>query len=91
MKKHPNKHLKEVEIVGFVGRAIDIELTIYLLEIAIKLEKIVIIPRHPALVGTPWEFDEIEKNERAIKAAKQLKKRITYSVVIIIANIYTYY
>ena len=84
MKKHPNKHLKEVEIVGFVGRAIDIELTIYLLEIAIKLEKIVIIPRHPALVGTPWEFDEIEKNERAIKAAKQLKKNLPLGAELLI-------
>ncbi|KAF3972394.1 hypothetical protein CMV_004099 [Castanea mollissima] len=72
--KGPNKHLKEVEIIGFVGRPIDIDLTIYLLESAIKLEKIVIAPRCPALLGTPWEFNQIEKNERAIKAAKQLKK-----------------
>lgn len=72
--KRPNKHLKEVEIIGFVGRPIDIDLTIYLLESAIKLEKIVIVPRCPALLGTPWEFNQIEKNERAIKAAKQLKK-----------------
>ncbi|KAL4634298.1 hypothetical protein ACB092_04G189400 [Castanea dentata] len=72
--KGPNKHLKEVEIIGFVGRAIDIDLTIYLLESAIKLEKIVIAPRCPALLGTPWEFNQIEKNERAIKAAKQHKK-----------------
>lgn len=72
--KRPNKHLKEVEIIGFVGRPIDIDLTIYLLESAIKLEKIVIVPRCPALLGTPWEFSQIEKNERAIKAAKQLKK-----------------
>ncbi|KAF3962987.1 hypothetical protein CMV_012567 [Castanea mollissima] len=54
--KYPNEHLKEVEITGFVGRAIDIELTVYLLESAIKLEKLVINPRSPALVGTPWEF-----------------------------------
>ncbi|XP_050256621.1 putative FBD-associated F-box protein At5g38570 [Quercus robur] len=72
--KRPNKHLKEVEIIGFVGRPIDIDLTIYLLESAIKLEKIVITPRCPALLGTPWEFNQIEKNEHAIKAAKQLKK-----------------
>ena len=38
--KHPNEHLKEVEIVGFVGRTIDIELTVYLLESAINLETI---------------------------------------------------
>ena len=45
--KYPNEHLKEVEITGFVGRAIDIELTVYLLESAIKLEKLVINPRSP--------------------------------------------
>ncbi|KAL4634300.1 hypothetical protein ACB092_04G189600, partial [Castanea dentata] len=84
VKKHPNKHLKEVEIVGFEGRPIDIELTIYLLESAFKLEKIVIIPRSPAVVGTPWEFDEIEKNEHAIKAAKQLKKKLPLGVELLI-------
>ncbi|XP_065616557.1 uncharacterized protein LOC112022564 [Quercus suber] len=55
--KCPNEHLKVVEIVGFVGRAIDIELTVYLLEIAVKLEKICINPRAPYLVGTPWETE----------------------------------
>ena len=53
--KHPNEHLKEVEIVGFVGRTIDIELTVYLLKSAIKLETIVIYPHAPHSVGTPWE------------------------------------
>lgn len=43
--KYPNEHLKEVEITGFVVRAIDIELTVYLLESAIKLEMLVINPR----------------------------------------------
>jgi hypothetical protein len=49
----PNEHLKEVEIVGFVGRAIDIELIVYLLESAIKLEKIVINPCSPICSGYP--------------------------------------
>ena len=58
--KFPNEHLREVEIVGFVGRAIDIELTVNLLESAIKLEKVVINPRSLILVGTPWEFVKVE-------------------------------
>ncbi|XP_065633695.1 F-box protein At4g09920 isoform X2 [Quercus suber] len=74
--KYPNEHLKEVEITGFVGRAIDIELTVYLLESAIKLEKLVINPRSPALVGTPWEFVRVEENEGAIECAKQFKKNL---------------
>ena len=61
-----------------------VQSTLNLLESAIKLEKIVIIPRCPALVGTPWEFDEIEKNERAIKAAKQLKKNLPLGAELLI-------
>lgn len=38
----PNKHLKEVEIVGFLGQSVEVEFVTYLLKIAIKLEKIVI-------------------------------------------------
>ncbi|KAK7849184.1 hypothetical protein CFP56_003385 [Quercus suber] len=70
----------KVEILGnekgFMGRAIDIVLIVYLLESAIKLEKLVINPRSPALVGTPWEFVRVEENEGAIECAKQLKKNL---------------
>lgn len=62
--KYPNEHLREVEIVGFVGCEIDIELTVNQLESAIKLEKIVINPRSPILVGTPWEFVKVEGKRR---------------------------
>ncbi|KAK4594403.1 hypothetical protein RGQ29_018182 [Quercus rubra] len=82
--KYPNEHLKEVEIMGFVGRAIDMELTVYLLESAIKLEKIVINPRSPALVGTPWEFEMTEKNEGAIECANQLKKNLPQGAELLI-------
>ncbi|KAL4598564.1 hypothetical protein ACB092_11G068200 [Castanea dentata] len=84
VKKYPNEHLKEVEIMGFVGRAIDMELTVYLLESAIKLEKIVINPRSPALVGTPWEFETTEKNEGAIECANQLKKNLPQGAELLI-------
>ena len=65
-----------MEITEFVGRAIDIELLVYLLERAIKLEKLVINPCSPALVGTPCEFVRVEENEGAIECAKQLKKNL---------------
>ncbi len=42
-----------VEILGFMGCAIDIELAVFLLENAIKLKKIVIDPRSQALLGNP--------------------------------------
>ena len=66
-----------MEIIGFVGRAIEIKLIVYLLESAIKLEKLVINPCSSALVGTPWEFVRVEENEGAIDfCAKQLKKNL---------------
>ena len=70
--------------MGFVGRAIDMELTVYLLESAIKLEKIVINPQSPALVGTPWEFETTEKNEGVIECANQLKKNLPQVVELLI-------
>ena len=51
--KCPNEHLRVVEILGFMGCAIDIELAVFLLENAIKLKKIVIDPRSQALLGNP--------------------------------------
>ena len=85
--KYPNEHLKEVEIVGFVGRAIDIELLVYLLESSTKLQKIIINPCPPLVLGAPWET-EIENNnastrERARECAKQqgrLKLQATQAV-----------
>ncbi|KAM3751936.1 hypothetical protein ACB098_04G149700 [Castanea mollissima] len=53
VKKYPNEHLKEVEIVGFAGRAIDIQLVVYLLESAINLEKIIVNLCAPYVVGIP--------------------------------------
>ena len=82
--KYPNEHLKELEIVGFVGRAIDIELIVYLLESATHLEKIVINPRSPSIVGTPWEIKATEKNEGATECAKQLKKILPLGAELVI-------
>jgi hypothetical protein len=79
-----NEHLKEVEIVGFVGRAIDIELIVYLLESAIKLEKIVIKTCCPTVVGTPCEAEEIENNEGVRECAKQLKKYLPLGAELVI-------
>ncbi|KAK7857937.1 hypothetical protein CFP56_015193 [Quercus suber] len=78
--KYPNEHLKEVEMVGFVGSAIDIELTVYLLKSAVKLEKIVIDPRAAYLVGTPWE----KEIKGARECAEQLKNHLTLGVELVI-------
>ncbi|KAM3703352.1 hypothetical protein ACJW31_04G090100 [Castanea mollissima] len=67
-----NEHLKVVEINGFVGCEVEIDLTVYLLKSAINLEKIVINPRTPHLVGTPQD----KENEVARECAEQLKKHL---------------
>ena len=77
MKKYPNEHLKEVEIVGFAGRAIDIQLVVYLLESAINLEKIIVNPYAPYIVGIPRPENvrTTVKFEGAREAAKRLKEK----------------
>lgn len=75
--KYPNEHLREVELVGFVGCAIDIELTVNQLESAIKLEKIVINPRSPILVGTPWEFVKVEGKRTHYRMCQAAQEKST--------------
>ena len=78
MKKYPNEHLKEVEIVGFAGRAIDIQLVVYLLESAINLEKIIVNPCSPYVVGIPCpeNIRTTVEFEGAREAAKRLKEKL---------------
>ena len=78
VKKYPNEHLKEVEIVGFAGRAIDIQLVVYLLESAINLEKIIVNPYAPYIVGIPHPANvkTTVKFEGAREAAKWLKEKL---------------
>ena len=74
MKKYPNEHLKEVEIVGFAGCAIDIQLVVYLLESAVNLEKIVINPCSPYIKGIPCP--ENVRTTVIYKGAKEAAKRL---------------
>ena len=79
VKKYPNEHLmKEVEIVGFAGCAIDIQLVVYLLECAINLEKIVINPCSPYIKGIPCPENvrTTVKYKGAREAAKRLKEKL---------------
>ena len=85
--KHPNERLKVVEIDGFVGREVEIDLIVYLLESAINLEKIVINPRDLHLVGTPQD----KENEGTRECGEWLQKHLPLGaeliIVIIIINI----
>ncbi len=67
-----------------MGRAIDIELIVYLLESATKLEKIVINPYCPYFVGTSFEIQESENTKGARERAKQLKKNLPIGAELVI-------
>ncbi|XP_038696480.1 F-box/LRR-repeat protein At3g58900-like isoform X2 [Tripterygium wilfordii] len=73
----PHQCLKVVEIIGFQGCTIDNEFAAYLVENAVMLEKIIIDPRQPLLLGTPWEYDHMEKIRTARKRAKQFKTNLS--------------
>ncbi|KAH7842606.1 hypothetical protein Vadar_007253 [Vaccinium darrowii] len=64
---HPHECLKDVEIFGFVDR----KLVMYLLEIAINLEKITIDPYHPS-----EKHRTSKKKEEAKKCAHRLRKKL---------------
>ncbi|KAK3005728.1 hypothetical protein RJ639_016713 [Escallonia herrerae] len=72
----PHPCLQVVQVVGFVGRAIDVELVMYLLEHAGKLERIVLNPALPCTIGTPLEFIEFEGTKAARERALQLKASV---------------
>ncbi|KAK2975863.1 hypothetical protein RJ640_022651 [Escallonia rubra] len=72
----PHPCLQVVEVVGFVGRTIDVELVMYLLEHAGKLERIVLNPAFPWTIGTPLEFIEFKGTKAARECALQLKASV---------------
>ncbi|XP_038711468.1 uncharacterized protein LOC120005740 [Tripterygium wilfordii] len=73
--------LKEVELAGFVGQAIDMEFAIYLFENAIALEKIIIDPLHSFWTSYPpdeklKEIQTIKKQVMELKSEFSLGDRL---------------
>ena len=67
VKKSKRRHnsLKLVELIGFVGCRVDLEIASYILSHTMSLEKIIIDPRHPYR-WTPENFDKhLEARSRA--------------------------
>ncbi|KAK3225961.1 hypothetical protein Dsin_005823 [Dipteronia sinensis] len=82
--KCPLEHLKEVEFIGFVGRPIDLELAFYFIENASMLEKMIVNPTSPYLVGSYFEFEDDESKKAARKRVKQLNKRVPQGVKLVV-------
>ncbi|XP_062169845.1 F-box/LRR-repeat protein At3g58900-like isoform X2 [Alnus glutinosa] len=75
--KCPHHCLKLVEFVGFTGQIIDVEYAMFLIENAVELEKVIIDPRCPLMVGSPWEYNEIEEIQAARECAKMLGRELS--------------
>jgi hypothetical protein len=69
--------LKLVELVGFAGHPIDAEFVRYLVENAVELEKIIIDPRRPLMIGRPLDSNDIEIIHAARERAKMLKRELS--------------
>ena len=50
--KCQHKCLEVVELIGFVGCGVDMEIVKYILSHSVSLEKIIINPRHPFIVSS---------------------------------------
>ncbi|KAL9442537.1 hypothetical protein AB3S75_020953 [Citrus x aurantiifolia] len=79
-----HQHLKVVELIGFVGLPIELELAFYLLKSATTLEKMIVDPTPPAVLGTPWEFENYKKKQAARSCAKELEPKIPKGVELVI-------
>ncbi|GLT63985.1 hypothetical protein SLA2020_365060 [Shorea laevis] len=82
--KCPHHGLKLVELVGFVGKIIDMEFAMYLIENAVALEKIIIDPRNPQMIGSVWEYHNMKEIEAARKRAKKLETKLSLGSKLVI-------
>ena len=73
-----------VEFIGFAGCPFDLELAFYLLENVTMLEKMIVNPTSPFLMGTYFEFYDNEKKQTRRKRAEQLKERVPQGVELLI-------
>ncbi|XP_038712762.1 uncharacterized protein LOC120006699 [Tripterygium wilfordii] len=69
--KCPHQCLKEVELAGFVGHAIDMEFAEYLIENAIALEKIIIDP-----ANLSWRGYELSLPDERLKEIPNIIEQV---------------
>lgn len=73
-----------MELVGFEGKIIDMEFAMYLIDNAVALEKIIIDPRGPQMIGSEREYDNMKKIEAARKRAKKLETKLSLGSKLVI-------
>lgn len=72
----PNQYLKVLVVAGFKGHAVDYEFVMYLLEMAIMLEEMVISVHSPFTSGCPQESKDPGEEHAARKIAEQLRTKL---------------
>ena len=74
--ERPHQCLKVVELIGFVGCTVDMELALNLIDNAASLEKIIIDTRSPDLEEMLWDSREPQQKLAALNSARQLETRL---------------
>lgn len=81
-KKFSHQSLKVVELLGFVGRTIDVELAFYFILNADMLEKIIFDSRK---IKRQWEIvEETKERSEARKSAQRLGAKLPPDVDVIV-------
>jgi hypothetical protein len=64
--------------IGWICRGrIDVECVRYLVKNAVELEKVILDPRCPVLIGSPREYEPIEEIQAARERAKMLGRELS--------------
>ena len=82
--KYPHQCLKVVELIGFVGCTIDMELALHVLNNVVSLEKIIIDTRSPDEEDMLLDSMDLEKKLAAQTCARQLETRLPPGVELVI-------
>lgn len=73
-----------VELIGFRGETIDLELAFSILRNAITLEKMIINTNVPTQLGSYWEYEDHKLKIAARERAKVLEKYLRQRVQLVI-------